>query len=1195
METIQAQITLDNAKAIQELQRLNQTITNSFQSLSKTLGDSLGKVDGKSAGQKIANDISSEGKKAGVSFGDLFKSSLLASLASSGIQTAISKAFDFGKGFFTASSQMEDFRASFGALVGDVKVGGELLGQIYDMASKTPFETTELASSAQLLLQYNVAQKDVLDTLSRLGDASGGNAVKMNSLALAYGQVNAAGKATMGDINQMINAGFNPLNVIAQKTGKSMGELRGEVEKGAVSSQMIKDAFIVATSAGGQFYGMMEAKSQTVSGRLSTFSDQIKTIGMSIMGVSKTGEILQGGLFDVISNGIDFVAQKLNLINWEGIGAGLVVVISSIQANFGLLIGFLASNTPILYAIIGGIAGTIFALLIPAVISFATTVFAALSPIILTFAVIAGVVFLFYQAWQTNFMGIQEIVWGVLGAIGNFMSTTMVSWLKGTGEFLKSFMSAFNTAFVWIQTNIAPMFGSFANFVMKVLGGLVSGAGVLLGAMVSQFGDGFKQIVIISTPFLKGLAEFVINVSSSIFDTFTGMFNLLSGLFSGDLKTIIKGAIQIFGGLIGGVASIADSVVNLVGDLVGNVIKTMTPLLDNWIVKEGVKLMGGDVGFIEGLKNYQKTTSNLAGTVKAGMEAALNAIGEDGAAAAISKRTTENKQMIKGIKDQLDGFSKTVSEINFDKIGLDLAKKGLEAGKAVSDFGTSISGAMDGIAKNPLKIDENAVGGIIDGAVASLQNMSKGVGDAITKFAADKGAGAGQAIQGAIQKLFAQQQAVDQKAKADMEKQKADALASANKNMENAQFSPPKGAGGSGGKSEAEKQADEAQKLAEQKAKDEANAQKEIEKLKVANIKNDADRQKASLDLQAKNDLENFKGSESQKAEFAKLQAENVAKEKAEIDKKLAEQNQKEAEKTQKEQIQQQKEVAKTGEQYDNLIGKLSTLNQKQAEYTDKTKESTKMADSQKIADIREQLAKLGTTNFGQMGIITGDTAPTPTTTPTTPINQGQVILSNENPQAQNQPPQPQSDPTTLTKPIDDTAQKTSEGLDGLIEKIKTGISGAISEGAKAITEEITKMDEGVVKIFNLVNEGWITIAQAIGQNVINGIISGLQKGERSIYSAIAALETNALNAVNIEVKSREEFGDAGRGAAMGIGSVMNPNVEMIRGFKPFSAGDFQKPTTNNNQKTANFGDVNISNNTDFDVFKGQLNGIFVG
>src|SRR5574343_1359070 len=133
-------------------------------------------------------------------------------------------------------------------------------------------------------------------------------------------------------------------------------------------------------------------------------------------------------------------------------------------------------------------------------------------------------------------------------------------------------------------------------------------------------------------------------------------------------------------------------------------------------------------------------------------------------------------------------------------------------------------------------------------------------------------------------------------------------------------------------------------------------------------------------------------------------------------------------------------------------------------------------------------LGQLGSASFGvsQVGIMNDGTAPAPTTLPT-PINQPPQNPNIPEPQATTPQNQPPSDPATLTKPIEDTANKTSEGLDGLIEKIKTGISGAISEGAKAITEEITKMDEGVVKIFNLVNEGWITIAQAIGQNVING------------------------------------------------------------------------------------------------------------
>lgn len=1240
METIQAQITLDNAKAIQELQRLNQTITNSFQSLSKTLGDSLGKVDGKTAGQKIANDISSEGKKAGVSFGDLFKSSLLASLASSGIQAAISKTMDFGKSFFDASSQMEDYRASFGALVGDVKVGGELLGQIYDMASKTPFETTELASSAQLLLQYNVAQKDVLDTLSRLGDASGGNAVKMNSLALAYGQVNAAGKATMGDINQMINAGFNPLNVIAQKTGKSMGELRGEVEKGAVSSQMIKDAFIVATSAGGQFYGMMEAKSKTVSGRLSTFSDQIKTIGMSIMGVSKTGEILQGGLFDVISNGIDFVAQKLAMVNWEEVGGKIRVSLifvfealnnsvkfvsdnftlfsSTVQAimpnliqagsSFGILalaiggvvaifvafptilsiaaasipiftaglamiptaIGFVISSIAFIGTAIMGIwpiifgigpmimsmipafftlAGAIFSSIIPTIMAVATTIFTSLIPAIFSiipslFATIGGFIMwagaAIMSAGATLLAMLPVIL--TIGLIAAVVGLLFKAWSSNwmgikdiTASIIGGIIPFLQTAFKFILDVVAGTMKAILSVITSILGFVVNVVADSLAVVTGFFFDGFFAME----------------------DIVTGFMDVLAGLFSGDLSKVVQGFGKVFAGIIGLAAAPVKAVVKAVESGLNLIIDMINGVTQNDVVKGVLEKFGMKVGKMNPLdfaKDFdKKVTDAQAGAVGIGGETAQKEYEKKA-----SERAGQKEAAMSAIKDGAKAVTGAMDGANSAIQGaIDSANSALK--NAPGELAKGLQGLGQSIADNIGKLNP-------------MEEMQKKQQEMQDKMKADQ------------EKMKSDQD----KMKADMDKQKADAEA----NLQKAQFSQPKGAGGGGGKSEAEKQADEAKKLAEQKAKDEANAQKEIEKLKVANIKNDADRQKASLDLQAKNDLENFKGSESQKAEFAKLQAENVAKEKAEIDKKLAEQSQKEAEKTQKEQIQQQKEVAKTGEQYDNLIGRLSTLNQKQAEYTDKTKESTKIADSQKIADIRDQLAKLGTANFGQMGIITGDTAPTPATTPTTPINQGQVILSKEQPQAQNQPP---ADPATLTQPIDDTAKKTSEGIDTLIEKIKTGISGAISEGSKAIIEEITKMDEEVVKIFNLVNEGWITIAQAIGQNVITGIISGLQKGERSIYSAIASLETSALRAVNIEVKSREEFGDEGRGAALGVPSVMNPNVEFMRSFKPYSAGSQTNNQAQNNQKTANFGDININNNTDFDVFKGQLNGIFVG
>ena len=67
----------------------------------------------------------------------------------------------------------------------------------------------------------------------------------------------------------MVNAGFNPLEEISRKTGKSIGELKNEMSKGAITSKMVQDAFISATSAGGKFYGMSAEGAKTLNGQIS--------------------------------------------------------------------------------------------------------------------------------------------------------------------------------------------------------------------------------------------------------------------------------------------------------------------------------------------------------------------------------------------------------------------------------------------------------------------------------------------------------------------------------------------------------------------------------------------------------------------------------------------------------------------------------------------------------------------------------------------------------------------------------------------------------------------------------------------------------------------------------------------------------------------------------------------------------------
>lgn len=80
----------------------------------------------------------------------------------------------------------------------------------------------------------------------------------------------------------MVNAGFNPLQIMSQTTGKSMGQLRKEMEDGRISFQMVRQAMADAASEGGRYFGLMEQQSNSLNGRLSTLGDTWEQVANNI-------------------------------------------------------------------------------------------------------------------------------------------------------------------------------------------------------------------------------------------------------------------------------------------------------------------------------------------------------------------------------------------------------------------------------------------------------------------------------------------------------------------------------------------------------------------------------------------------------------------------------------------------------------------------------------------------------------------------------------------------------------------------------------------------------------------------------------------------------------------------------------------------------------------------------------------------
>lgn len=240
-----------------------------------------GAAESRSILQSIGNTAKTEGAGIDAAFGKIAKAA--------GGFFALSQATDFAKKIIAVRGEIESLEISFETLLGNKEKAAAMFGEIRQFAVQTPMMLKDLASGAQTMLAFNIEAEKVMPMLKAIGDVSMGDAQKFNSLTLAFSQMSATGKLMGQDLLQMINAGFNPLSVISEKTGKSIGDLKEEMEKGKISAQMVADAFISATSAGGKFYGMLEKQSQGINGSISNLKgaidDMYNDIGTASQGV----------------------------------------------------------------------------------------------------------------------------------------------------------------------------------------------------------------------------------------------------------------------------------------------------------------------------------------------------------------------------------------------------------------------------------------------------------------------------------------------------------------------------------------------------------------------------------------------------------------------------------------------------------------------------------------------------------------------------------------------------------------------------------------------------------------------------------------------------------------------------------------------------------------------------------------------
>lgn len=197
----------------------------------------------------------------------------------------------FGKAVIESLQNYEYFSSSLRVLMkGDKNAATALQGQLVDLAKTTPFSLVDVQDSSRKLLAYGFAAGEIVDQMKTLGDVSAATGNNISDVAYLYGTLRTQGKAMTKDLYQFTNRGINIIPQLVKQFGILESQVYDYASAGKIGFKDVEKAFKTMTSAGGDFFGMMEEQSKTIGGRLSNMGDAWEQLKVNI-GRSQTGII----------------------------------------------------------------------------------------------------------------------------------------------------------------------------------------------------------------------------------------------------------------------------------------------------------------------------------------------------------------------------------------------------------------------------------------------------------------------------------------------------------------------------------------------------------------------------------------------------------------------------------------------------------------------------------------------------------------------------------------------------------------------------------------------------------------------------------------------------------------------------------------------------------------------------------------
>lgn len=545
----------------------------------KITGDATGfdraiKDAEKSAGnfQKTIGDMGKKLSSAGKSLQSAGKKITMATTAFAGIAATGVK----------YNATMETYATSFEVMTGSAEKAAEVVDELKDIAASTPFEMPELAETTQLLMNYGFTADDALDKMTMLGDISQGSADKMNRIATAYGQMSSAGKVSLEDVKQMIEAGFNPLQEISESTGESMESLYDRISAGTISVDEITASMQRSTSEGGRYFQSMEKQSQTFSGQMSTLKDNVQGLLGNV-----TSGIFEKLAQDVLPK-INEVLTTVNTAFEEGGFQGVLDAIGEMSPALDGVITKIQSFSTFLQNL--GISPAAFAGIVAAIGPAITVVGTLVRGIGGISTAISGI-----STAVSGLGGIKGIFTALTGPVG--LTVTAIMGLVAAFSYLMATNDGFRES---VMTTISTIMSSLQPILQTLMGLLMEIGGIIfetIGSVLQQFAPVLAQIITFIGELVAMLAPLINQLISSLAPVITQIVQVVSNIIQSLMPPLISiiqaimSAVQalmppiqkiitVVVNVISKVMEVISPIISFIGEVIGKIVEIISPIIE---------------------------------------------------------------------------------------------------------------------------------------------------------------------------------------------------------------------------------------------------------------------------------------------------------------------------------------------------------------------------------------------------------------------------------------------------------------------------------------------------------------------------------------------------------------------------------------------------------------------------------------